>query len=259
MMREPKLKGKKALVTASGQGLGYASALHLLKEGAEVLTHSFQTPLDREAMAKDAGVDVGRIHYFSGDLTDREAVQERLGGALEELGGLDILVNNAGSLVGRRQVGEVDEDFLRYSEQLNLDSMVWVSQVCESRLREAGSRGGASVINLASLAGRKGGHGGSLIYSSLKGAVLTYTRALASEWSEYGIRVNAIAPGFILGSRFHAEHTTEESAKQTIAGIPLGRAGNPDDIARCVVYLAGEYGGFITGATIDINGGVYAC
>ncbi len=88
--------------------------------------------------------------------------------------------------------------------------------------------------------------------------MLTWTRALAAELAPKGIRVNAVAPGFILGTRFHSTHTTEEAARKTIEAIPLGRAGTPDDVARAVVYLASEYDGFITGATLDINGGVYA-
>jgi 3-oxoacyl-[acyl-carrier protein] reductase len=90
-----------------------------------------------------------------------------------------------------------------------------------------------------------------------KGAVLTFTRALAAEWGPKGVRVNAIAPGLILGTRFHNQFTTKESADETIKGIPLGRAGDADDIARAIVFLASEYDGFITGATLDINGGVY--
>jgi 3-oxoacyl-[acyl-carrier protein] reductase len=119
------------------------------------------------------------------------------------------------------------------------------------------NRGGASIVNIASLAGRKGGHGGSLIYATAKGAVLTFTRALSTELASYGIRANAIAPGLILGSRFHEVHTTEQSKRETIAGIPLGRAGTCEDIARAAAFLASEYDGFITGATLDINGGVY--
>ena len=116
---------------------------------------------------------------------------------------------------------------------------------------------GASIVNMASLAGRKGGHAGSLVYSATKGAVLTWSRALAGELGPMGIRVNAIAPGFIEGTSFHETHTTSEAAIKTIASIPLGRSGTPEDVARAAVFLAAEYDGFITGATLDINGGVY--
>ncbi len=88
--------------------------------------------------------------------------------------------------------------------------------------------------------------------------MLTFTRALANELGPHGVRVNALAPGFIVGSSFHATHTTAESARATVAGIPLGRAGNLDDVARAALFLASEFDGFITGATIDVNGGVYA-
>ena len=114
----------------------------------------------------------------------------------------------------------------------------------------------SSIVNLASLAGRKGRHPGSL-YSTSKGAVLTFTRALASELGPDGVKVNAVAPGLILGTAFHNTHTSKESTAATTAGIPIGRAGNADDVARAVIYLASEYDGFITGATLDINGGVY--
>ena len=115
----------------------------------------------------------------------------------------------------------------------------------------------SSIVNLASLAGRKGGHPGSLAYATSKGAILTYTRALSTELGPQGIRVNAVAPGLILGTSFHNTHTTKESAAATTAGIPIQRAGNAADVARAVLYLASEYDGFITGATLDINGGVY--
>jgi 3-oxoacyl-[acyl-carrier protein] reductase len=102
-----------------------------------------------------------------------------------------------------------------------------------------------------------GGHAGSLAYSAAKGAVLTWTRSLARELGPRGIRVNAVAPGLILGTAFHNTHTTLESAAATIAAIPLGRAGTPADVARAVAFLASEGDGFISGATLDINGGVF--
>jgi 3-oxoacyl-[acyl-carrier protein] reductase len=132
--------------------------------------------------------------------------------------------------------------------------MMLVTRECVPHLAKAN---GASIVNLASLAGRKGGHPGSLIYSMTKGAVLTMTRALSNELGPKQIRVNAVAPGLILGTRFHNTHTTKESADETIKGIPVGRAGDVYDISRPIVFLASEYDGFITGETIDINGGVY--
>ena len=116
---------------------------------------------------------------------------------------------------------------------------------------------GASIVNVSSLAGRKGGHPGSIVYSTTKGAVLTWTRALSAELGPNNIRVNAVAPGFIEGTNFHKTHTSKASAIETIKDIPIRRSGNPEDVARAVAYLASEYDGFITGATLDINGGVY--
>jgi 3-oxoacyl-[acyl-carrier protein] reductase len=87
--------------------------------------------------------------------------------------------------------------------------------------------------------------------------MLTLTRGLATEYAPKGVRVNAVTPGLILGSAFHAQHTPEEMQQRIVAGIPLGRAGTTEDVARAVAFLASEYDGFITGATLDINGGVY--
>jgi len=156
--------------------------------------------------------------------------------------------------VARRKLEEVDVEFWDEVIRINLTTMMFVTRAAAPALIAAGA---SSIVNVASLAGRKGGHGGSLVYSSAKGAVITWTRALAAELGPQGVRVNCVAPGLILATRFHDTHTTKESADETIRGIPLGRGGVADDIARPVVYLASEYDGFITGATLDINGGVY--
>ena len=112
-------------------------------------------------------------------------------------------------------------------------------------------------INVSSLAGRMGGHGGRL-HTQQQRALFLHGRSLAKELAARGIRVNAVAPGFIEGTRFHETHTSKETALQIIASIPLKRAGNSYDVARAVAFLASEYDGFITGETIDINGGVYS-
>lgn len=254
-MIQTKLKGKRALVTAGAQGIGESITRHLLAAGAEVYVHYFASADTAEKLIADARAAGHNAHAGGADLTRRDEAHQVVADAVKTLRGLDILINNAGSLLGRRQLSELDADFWQKTVDLNMSSMAWVTQAAQPALQEAGA---ASIVNLASLAGRKGGHGGSLAYSTMKGAVLTWTRALAAELGPEGIRVNALAPGLILGTSFHSTHTTEESARQTVAGIPLGRAGNPDDVARAAVWLASEYDGFITGATLDINGGVYA-
>ena len=191
---------------------------------------------------------------ISGDLTKEVDANAMVEKTVKAFGGLDILINNAGSLVARRMLNEMEADFWHKVMDINLTSMMFVTRAASPYLAQNDY---SSIVNLASLAGRKGGHPGSLVYSTSKGAILTFTRALSAELGPQGTRVNAIAPGLILGTSFHNTHTTKESAAETTKGIPIQRAGNADDVARAVLYLASEYDGFITGATLDINGGVY--
>ena len=178
--------------------------------------------------------------------------------AVAFLGGLDVLVNNAGSMVRRVPSAEADDDYWAEVMSLNLGSLRRVSRAAVPHLMAAAKTGGgASVVNLSSIAGQRGGAPGSLAYSTAKGAVLAYTRTLALELGPAGVRVNALAPGLILGSQFHAVHTKPEAIRATIATIPVGRAGTTDDVARAAVFLAAEFDGFITGATLDLNGGAY--
>ncbi len=254
-----KLHRKRALITAGAQGIGLAISRHLLDAGCEVVVHYRSSAAPAQALQAEATAAGRRCGLATADLTTAAGCDQLVRDAVAFLGGLDILINNAGSLVARRTLSEGDEAFWAEVMELNLGSTRRVTRAAAPHLAAAAkAAGGASIVNLASLAGRKGGHAGSLAYSTSKGAVLTFTRALANELGPQGIRVNALAPGLILGTSFHTTHTSEDSARQTIAGIPLGRAGSADDVARAAVFLAGEFDGFITGATLDINGGVYS-
>lgn len=254
-----KLLGKRVLVTAGAQGIGYAISQHLLRAGCEVFVHFHTSAAGAQQLAREATELGRRYENGMGDLTDTEQCERVVSDAVRFLGGLDVLVNNAGSMLARRDFLVSDDDFWAETMSLNLGSMRRVTRAALPHLAESAKvRGGASIVNLSSLAGRKGGGPGSLAYATAKGAVLTFTRGLAQEVGPMGIRVNALAPGLILGTKFHQTHTPAEAARANVATIPLGRPGSPDDVARAAVYLASEFDGFITGATLDINGGVYA-
>lgn len=251
-----KLYNKRVLVTAGAQGIGYAIARQLIDAGCKVAIHYYSSSTSAQALVAYAQERGQFACAVQGDLAHTQTAARVVHECVASLDGLDILINNAGSLVERRSVGEVDEPFWLKVWQVNMSSAQFTTQAALPYLQQNEN---GSIVNLASLAGRKGGHAGSLVYSTAKGAMLTWTRALANELGPRGIRVNAVAPGLILGTAFHNTHTTSESAQATIAGIPLNRAGNAEDVARAVLYLASEYDGFITGATLDINGGVYGC
>jgi len=236
-------------------GIGIEAARKLIESGCDIYIHYFSEadgPKELVELAQQYGC---KAMYGYADLRNEDEAAQCVADAAAFLGGIDILVNNVGGIIGRKWLGEIDTQFWQTVIDINITTMLHVTQHALPWLKSAAE--GASIVNLASLAGRSGGHSGSLVYSMTKGAVLTWTRSLAAELGEFGIRVNAVAPGLILGTRFHAQHTTKESAEQTIRSIPLGRAGTPENVARAICFLASEYDGFISGATLDINGGVY--
>jgi len=251
-----KLAGKKVLVTAGAQGIGLAISERMIETGAHLAVHYHSSAASAKRLVAKARANGLSACAIGADLTKQAEAESLLQEVDEQLGGLDVLINNAGCLLARKTLEMVDEAFWRQVLDVNLTSCLWVTQAALPLLCRNSQ---SSIVNMASLAGRKGGHAGSLVYSTAKGAILTWTRSLASELGPRGVRVNAVAPGLILGTSFHNAHTSEASIQATIAGIPLGQAGCADDVARAVVYLASEYDGFISGATLDINGGVYAC
>ncbi|MCB0541232.1 MAG: SDR family oxidoreductase, partial [Bacteroidetes bacterium] len=163
---------------------------------------------------------------------------------------IDIVVNNAGGLFARKTLQELDESFYDLVMNINFKATVFVMQAFEPLMGE-----NTSIINLSSQAARDGGGGGSSLYASSKGAVTTFTRAMAKELGPKGIRVNAVCPGLI-ATKFHDDFTKDEVRKMVSDKTPLRREGGAKEVADLVVYLASDNSSFVNGANFDINGGL---
>ena len=248
------LESKNVLVTGGGSGIGLAICREFAALGANVAIHYHTSRDAAEQLARSIQQNGHQSCAISADLTDEAQVEAMFEQISTEFGYLDVLVNNAGELVGRRSVEQTTPEFYRKVMAVNMDSVVMVTR---RALPLMADRGAASIVNVSSEAGRRGGGPGSFVYAAAKGAMLAWTRTLANELARYQIRVNAVAPGMVLGSRFHEIHTPTESQKRVLSNTPVGRLGLCEDVARAVAFLASEYNGFITGATLDINGGNY--
>lgn len=246
------LNGKVAIVTGGTRDIGRSCSIKLAAAGAKVVVNYHSNKAAGEetvAVIEKAG---GTAILVKGDMTKKADVDNLVAEAVKAFGGeIHILVNNVGGLVARKKLAEMDEDFLNHVVSLNVNSTFLATQSTVPHMPA-----GSSIVNLASLAGRDGGGGGSAAYALAKGAVITFTRAMAKELGPQGIRSNSLCPGMI-DTTFHDTFTPDAVRRNVEASVPLRRQGHPDDCADTVVYLASDSAAYITGANIDINGGMF--
>lgn len=248
------LDGQIALVTGAGAGIGRAVALELARGGAAVAVHYHRSREGAEAVVAQVTAEGGKAIAIGGDLTKREDAERVVAQAADGLGPIDILVNNAGDMVERRPFLEMTDDLWQKVFDLNVTSTYLVSQPA-ARAMIARKRG--AIVNMSSLAAHNGGGAGASAYAMSKAAILGLTKAMSKELAPHGMRVNCVAPGLIGETSFHGRFTAPDAFNTIAKGIPLGRAGTPEEVARVVVFLASEASAFLVGETIEINGGAW--
>ena len=247
------LTGRVALVTGGARGLGEASSRTLARLGAVIVL----SDIDAEAASATAdrlSTETGAQVLGRGcDVTDPDAVDRLVSGLIEELGRLDILVNNAGI---HRRVDPLD-----YAPE-DVEAILAVNfrgafQVAARVGREMTRLGGGSIVNISALGGGIAGLGrAGSVYCMTKGGLVSLTRELAAEWGSSGVRVNALAPGWIRTPMTEALQNNSERSARVMARVPLGRWGEADDVAGAVAFLASDASAYITGHTIPVDGGV---
>ena len=247
-----KLKGKTAIVTGGSRDIGRAISVKLASEGANVVVNWFGNEADADAtLAQIEALGCGKAVKVRGDMTKAASAQALVDAARQAFGAeIHILANVVGGLVARKKLDEMDEDFFNFLMQLNLTSTFLMTKAAVSHMPE-----GSAIVNFASLAGRDGGGPGASAYATSKGAVMTWTRAMAKELGPQGIRVNSLCPGMI-ATKFHDDFTKDEARRNVANSTPLRREGRAAECADAVAYLVSDEASFLTGVNLDINGGL---
>jgi len=243
-----KFEGKVAIVTGAGRGIGQSIALSLAKEGAAlVLCGRSPAPLEETAVAVRA---LGRrAEVVPTDVGDGPSVDACMARVMELFGRVDILVNNAGVTRDKLLIRMSDDDWDEVL-RINLKGAFLFSRAAAKTMMKQRS---GTIIHITSIIGLIG-NAGQCNYSASKAGLIAMTKSMAKELASRGVRVNAVAPGFIVSQM--TDGLSEEVRGQMLANIPLGRFGAPEDIANCVTFLASDDAGYITGQVLSVNGGM---
>jgi NAD(P)-dependent dehydrogenase (short-subunit alcohol dehydrogenase family) len=253
MSTEGKLIGKKALVTGSGTGIGREIALEFARQGADVVLHYSHSDAGAKSAVEEIEKMGRKATAIQANFTDVNDVVALGGKAIDFLGQIDCLVNNAGITFNKPFFGITVEQFDTIFD-VNIRAQFFLTQkIAQDMVKH----GGGTVVNLTSIHGISGAREHS-VYAGTKGAIIAYTRALAMELGHQGVRVNAIAPGWVNVENYYnvlPGFSLEAAAKDAYNAVPVARAGAPIDIAKVALFLSTEDSGYILGQTIVVDGG----
>lgn len=237
-----------ALVTGSGRGIGRATAESLLARGARVVINDLDA--DRAiATASELGANAVAM---PADVSSKFAVSEMVNTIVERFGRLDILVNNAG-MDHAAPITDIEEEEWDRFMAVNLKSVYLCSKAVLPVMIE---RQAGRIVNVSSLVARQGALNGGIHYATTKAGILGFTRTLARQVAKHGITVNAVAPG-VIDTELIRENVAPATREQLIKAIPLGRIGTIKNVGDTIAFLTSDEAEYITGATIDINGGLW--
>ena len=258
------LNEKVAIVTGAAQGVGLAIAKEIASQGGRLQLVDVQAD-KLEAVSREIRDSKGVAQSFCADVSDSGQVEQMFRSALDAYGRVDILVNNAGGSgnVGIDNIEDVTDDLWELIVDINLKSAFLC---CRAVVPHMKSRGSGKIVNFSSLTaegafGPRGTSAARLPYVGAKSGIIGFTTQLAMDLGPYGINVNAVMPGFILtepaarvAQRF--DELSNEEQERMVSGIPLGRAGRPQEIAAVVAFLVSESASYVSGATIKVTGGL---
>jgi 3-oxoacyl-[acyl-carrier protein] reductase len=248
-----RLKGKFALVTGASSGIGAAIAEELAREGASVTVNYFRNEAGARQVARTIEAAGQSALVVRADVRRKAEVTRLFQEHLARFGRLDILVNNAGDMVKRLPTAETSEELWHDAIDLNLSSAFFC---CQEAITPMQAQQWGRIINIASVGGRTGGGAGSIPYHSAKAGLMALTKGLAKELAPHHVTVNTVAPG-IVETAFHERHTRPELKAEWLRTlVPMQRAGTPVEIAKVVAFVASEGASYMTGATVDVNGGM---
>ncbi|GLS28168.1 acetoacetyl-CoA reductase [Marinibactrum halimedae] len=237
--------GNVAIVTGGTRGIGEAISVHLKEMGMQVVANYAGNDERAKAFTEATGIPALKF-----DVADYDAVEDGIQKVEADFGPVSVLVNNAG-ITRDGVLAKMNCENWDAVLQTNLKSCYNTCHTVVPGMRE---RGFGRIINISSINGQQGQYG-QVNYAAAKAGILGFTKALALETAKYGVTVNAIAPGYVDTDMVRA--VPPEVLEKIIRKIPVGRLGNPDDIARAVAFLADERNSFMTGATLSINGGQF--
>lgn len=243
-----KLKGKVAVITGGDSGIGKATAIAFAMEGADIAIIYLSEDTDAEITKNRVEEENKQCLLIKGDIGQNDFCKKAVEKIIKHFGHIDVLVNNAGEQHPQEDFASIAESQLRKTFQTNVFSMFFLTQAVLPHLSK-----GSAIINTASVTAYRGNK--QLIdYSSTKGAIVSFTRALALNLAETGIRVNTIAPGPIWTPLIPSTFS-KEKVRNFGSDTPMGRVGQPYEVAAGFVFLASEDASYITGQTLHINGG----